>query len=293
MDPRHGRSAHPAPAIRDAVGRAGSHRLREEDLQRLRRHGRRQQGSHPQRHRQRARSRRRPWRPARHTAQPGHPLARARRPDPCRGSRGVRAVTGRVGRARGHRLDPDRADGSMSRRRELGNLRRRDRPPVSRWTRLSGSTSASWQPSPRTPGAWRCCRTRPRMCSSRCTSSSSSTRVCWWARSSSSRPLPMTAVADGRYEFLMSAAPLPITGAVGSPVNPAGHQVESHDTARAFRIVGRVDCLWWNCDDRRVIARRNLPRARLPRRRRSGHTSASAGRGSVHQKRRGHPSATA
>jgi kynurenine formamidase len=27
-------------------------------------------------------------------------------------------------------------------------------------------------------------------------------------------------VADGRYEFLMSAAPLPITGAVGSPVNP-------------------------------------------------------------------------
>jgi kynurenine formamidase len=26
--------------------------------------------------------------------------------------------------------------------------------------------------------------------------------------------------ADGRYEFLMSAAPLPITGAVGSPVNP-------------------------------------------------------------------------
>jgi kynurenine formamidase len=26
--------------------------------------------------------------------------------------------------------------------------------------------------------------------------------------------------ADGRYEFLISAAPLPITGAVGSPVNP-------------------------------------------------------------------------
>jgi kynurenine formamidase len=26
--------------------------------------------------------------------------------------------------------------------------------------------------------------------------------------------------ADGRYEFLFSAAPLPITGGVGSPVNP-------------------------------------------------------------------------
>jgi kynurenine formamidase len=26
--------------------------------------------------------------------------------------------------------------------------------------------------------------------------------------------------ADGRYEFLLSAAPLPITGGVGSPVNP-------------------------------------------------------------------------
>ncbi len=24
----------------------------------------------------------------------------------------------------------------------------------------------------------------------------------------------------GRYEFLLSAAPLPITGAVGSPINP-------------------------------------------------------------------------
>ena len=26
--------------------------------------------------------------------------------------------------------------------------------------------------------------------------------------------------ADGRYDFLLTAAPLPITGAVGSPVNP-------------------------------------------------------------------------
>jgi hypothetical protein len=26
--------------------------------------------------------------------------------------------------------------------------------------------------------------------------------------------------ADGRYEFWLTAAPLPITGAVGSPVNP-------------------------------------------------------------------------
>lgn len=26
--------------------------------------------------------------------------------------------------------------------------------------------------------------------------------------------------ADGSYEFLLTAAPLPITGAVGSPVNP-------------------------------------------------------------------------
>lgn len=26
--------------------------------------------------------------------------------------------------------------------------------------------------------------------------------------------------ADGVYEFLLTAAPLPITGAVGSPVNP-------------------------------------------------------------------------
>ena len=25
---------------------------------------------------------------------------------------------------------------------------------------------------------------------------------------------------DGRYEFLLTAAPLPVTGAVGSPVNP-------------------------------------------------------------------------
>ena len=26
--------------------------------------------------------------------------------------------------------------------------------------------------------------------------------------------------ADGRYDFLLSALPLPITGAVGSPINP-------------------------------------------------------------------------
>jgi len=26
--------------------------------------------------------------------------------------------------------------------------------------------------------------------------------------------------ASGRYDFLLSAAPLPITGAVGSPINP-------------------------------------------------------------------------
>ena len=30
-----------------------------------------------------------------------------------------------------------------------------------------------------------------------------------------------SAAADtGRYDFLLSAAPLPITGAVGSPINP-------------------------------------------------------------------------
>ena len=44
-------------------------------------------------------------------ARPRSPLARARRPDPRRGSRGVRARAGRGGRARRHRPDPDRPDG--------------------------------------------------------------------------------------------------------------------------------------------------------------------------------------
>jgi kynurenine formamidase len=33
-------------------------------------------------------------------------------------------------------------------------------------------------------------------------------------------PLADDCAADGRYEFLFSAPPLPITGGVGSPVNP-------------------------------------------------------------------------
>ena len=33
-------------------------------------------------------------------------------------------------------------------------------------------------------------------------------------------PLAEDCAADGRYEFLLTAAPLPITGGVGSPVNP-------------------------------------------------------------------------
>ena len=32
--------------------------------------------------------------------------------------------------------------------------------------------------------------------------------------------LALACLERGRYDFLLSAAPLPITGAVGSPINP-------------------------------------------------------------------------
>jgi hypothetical protein len=32
--------------------------------------------------------------------------------------------------------------------------------------------------------------------------------------------LAIDCAADGRYSFFLSAAPLPVTGAVGSPINP-------------------------------------------------------------------------
>ena len=34
------------------------------------------------------------------------------------------------------------------------------------------------------------------------------------------QPMQSDQAADGVYEFFLTAAPLPITGAVGSPVNP-------------------------------------------------------------------------
>ena len=118
-------------------------------------------------------------------------------------------------RARAHRPARPRSPG------RLGRLRRRTgaRPELSR--RPDGCIAPRSRRSPPTRGASRCDPTSStRRRSSRCTRSSSRTSDSRSARCGTSTSSATSCAELGRFDFLLSAAPLPITGAVGSPINP-------------------------------------------------------------------------
>ena len=117
-------------------------------------------------------------------------------------------------RARAHR--PLRAGPA----RGLERLRRRPERRDSRSRPPAGCTAPRSPRSPPTPGASRCAPTSSTRRSSRCTRSSipniGLTIGEMWDLDGARRRLRRRR----RYEFLLVAPPLPITGAVGSPVNP-------------------------------------------------------------------------
>ena len=99
----------------------------------------------------------RPW------LEPGEPIQR-------RGSRGVRPRPGGHGRARRHRAHPDRPDGAVPRGGGWGAYAGGAAPGLA-LDAGRGSSTTSWRRWPATRGASRSCPTRPRMSSSRSTSS--------------------------------------------------------------------------------------------------------------------------
>ena len=92
------------------------------------------------------------------------------------------------------------------------------------WARVSpvprGSVRNKSRAMRRIPGEPRCCRTIPPMSSNRCTLFSSFMLGCLVGEIFDLEGLAADCAKDGVYEFMFVAPPLPITGAVGSPVNP-------------------------------------------------------------------------
>ena len=104
--------------------------------------------------------------------------------------------------------------------RRLGRLRGRTGPGAVASAPPAGCTAARSPGSPPTPGASRCGPTSSTTPSSRCTRSCIPNIGLLIGEMWDLDALAADCAADGRYEFWLTAAPLPITGAVGSPVNP-------------------------------------------------------------------------
>ena len=109
---------------------------------------------------------------------------------------------------------------ARARRDGLGRLRRRRLARACPSPPPTGCTTPRSRRSPPTPGASRCGPTSSTWPSSHCTRSPSRTSGCSSARCGISTRWPRPAPPTGVYDFFLTAAPLPITGAVGSPVNP-------------------------------------------------------------------------
>ena len=127
-----------------------------------------------------------------------------------------RAGRRRRGRPRRHRAGAHRTADPRPPRR-LGRLRRRRRPRAVASPPPAGCTAPRSPRSPPTPGASRCGPTSSPTPSSRCIRSPSRTWACSSARCGTSTRSPRTAPPTACYEFLLAAAPLPVTGAVGAP----------------------------------------------------------------------------
>ena len=129
----------------------------------------------------------------------------------------------RTGRPRRHRAGahrPAHPRPTRPGRRRAGATTPAAPRPACRSPPPTGCTAPRSPGSPPTPGASRCGPTSSTSPSSRCTRSRSRTSACSSARCGTSTRSPPTARPTACYDFWLTAAPLPVTGAVGAPVNP-------------------------------------------------------------------------
>ena len=141
--------------------------------------------------------------------------------DHDRRARGVHRRPGRDERRRPrrHRARAHRA-ATPARSARAGTATPAGRAPACRSRPPAGCTAPRSPRSPPTRGASRCGPTSSTTRSSRCTRSSSPTSGLTIGEMWDLEALAADCAADGVHEFLLVGAPLPITGAVGSPVNP-------------------------------------------------------------------------